>query len=301
MTLRALSLSDFLDRLTPERKPLYGEWLLERMTVLVSGQSGAGKSFFVQSLALAIAGQKRLFEWAPRGEVTVGLFDGENDEEEIKERMRALQTGLEVGHERVRILSRSTVEEQLGRSVSLSDSLDRAAVLDAFEGCNLLIVDNVNCCFDVTDENSTKDWGPVQDLVMEARSAGMALMLVHHTPKSNPSSPAGSSKNVRAFDYSLLLARTDAARAMGASFSLTVHKSRRRPKDLKAFNAELIEVDGGLKWNVSDPPEPVAEVDQNARRQSVFKLKAEGKTYPEIEKLTGVSHSTAQRWVSQSS
>ena len=297
MTLRALSLSDFLDRLTPERKPLFGDWLSERMTVLVSGQSGSGKSFFVQSMALAIAGQVSVFGWAPRGEVTVGIFDGENDEEEIKERMRALQSSLNVGIERVRILSRGTIEEQLGRAVSLSDSLDRAAVLDAFEGCNLLIVDNVNCCFDVTDENSTKDWVPVQELVMEARGAGMALILVHHTPKSNPSSPAGSSKNVRAFDYSLLLARTETARAVGASFNLSIHKSRRAPKDLKPLSAELISCAGELKWSISQAPEAIPQIDEVARRQQVLKMRAENKSIRDIEEQTGISRSTVHRWL----
>jgi RecA-family ATPase len=299
MILRAIELSHFLERKTPPRRAIFGEWLLERTTVLVSGQSGAGKSFFVNSLGLAIAGQIRLFDWAPRGEFTVGIFDGENDECDIRERMEALQKGLGVGSQRVRILSQSTVEEQLGRSISLSDSLDRQLVLKAFEGCDLLIVDNVNCCFDVTDENSTKDWGPVQDLVMAVRSAGMALILVHHTPKSNPSSPAGSSKNVRAFDLSLLITRTDASKTVGASFVLSIHKSRRAPKDLKAMQAELIEVEGALKWVVSDPPEPVVEDTQTAKRSQVLQLRAAGKSLRDIEQQTGVSRSTAQRLITQ--
>lgn len=301
MNLKALQLSDFLERETPPRKALYGDWLKERMAVLVSGQSGGGKSFFVQSLALAIAGQISLFGWVPRGEVTVGIFDGENDEEEIKERMKALQRGLGVSIDRVRILSRLTVAEQLGRAVTLSSSLDRTAVLKAFDGCNLLIVDNVNCCFDVTDENSTKDWVPVQELVMETRSAGMALILVHHTPKSNPLSPAGSSKNVRAFDYSLLLAGTDTTRAVGVRYTLSIQKSRRAPEDLRELKAELIKVAEGLKWNVSDPPEAVAENTQSVKKQEVLRLKAEGKTYPEIQKLTGTSIGTAHRWVHEAS
>jgi hypothetical protein len=298
MKLEAPDLLTFLTRPTPTRRAICGDWLKERMSVLISGQSGAGKSFFVQSLALAIAGGKSIFGWEPHPNINVGILDGENDDEELQERITAICFGLGVSAETIKILSRSVIEEQLGRTISLSDPSDQRLVLDTFKTCHLIIVDNVNCCFDVTDENSTKDWISVQSFVMAARKDGKSLILVHHTPKSNPNSPAGSSKNVRPFDYSLLLSRREGANAIGVSFDLQIHKSRRSPGDLKPIHARLLADEDALRWITSENEVEGREKDQKRPLIAQIKeLRAANCSYQQIEMATGVKRSTAQRWM----
>lgn len=286
------SLYDFLDKPIPPRNLLFGNWCKERTAILVSGQAGAGKSFFVETLALSISSNKSIFNWNPRGTIKVGLFDGENDDEELQTRLSKLAHGLVIEGSELQILTRSSLEFSLGRSLSLSDSNDQELIINAFKECQIIIVDNLNCCFDLTDENSTKDWNPVQQFIFKVRKYGKSIILVHHTPKSNPNSPAGNSKNVRVFDYSFLLTRLNGASNIGAEFYFTIHKARGNPKDLAPFKASLREVDNDLYWDCDSSPilTPKDETIQKA-----IELSNSGKSTRDISEVLGISKSKVSR------
>lgn len=296
-----MTLADFLGRAVHEQEPLIGDWCRSRTTTLVSGEPGAGKSFFVQTLALAAVSGREAFRWKPAGRIKVGLFDYENDDAILQERLNKLIVGFGINEsigDHLQIATRSLCEERLKVSglMSLSEKKDRDFLLQEFTDCQLLIVDNVNACFDMPDENSTKGWAPVQEFIFEVRKQNMALILVHHTPKSNPGAPAGSSKNERAFDYSLVLSKPlGVINGDGAAFDLRIRKRRGNPRDLSEFSAVLREQDEQLVWKVGESSLNQAERSNQQQRDTVLALKAQGASVRKIEAETGIPKSTVQR------
>ena len=294
-----LPLQDFLNRSVKPRRQLYGNWCKERTATLISGQAGAGKSFFVETLAVCISGNCEAFGWKPKGFITVGLFDGENDDEELQERLTNLGYAMGVAKTNLHVLTRSMIEAEIGRSLGLSDSVDQTILIDAFTECQLIIVDNLNCCFDLVDENSSKDWEPVQSFIFKVRQRGKALILVHHTPKSNPNSPAGNSKNVRVFDNSFLLFRTEGTSTQEAKFLFVVHKSRSKCSDLNSFEAHLTELKNELFWIVREASGVPLNAEKEERAKKVVELHQQNLSLGEIESSTGIPKSSISRILKQ--
>ena len=283
-----LSLEDYLILPVPKLERLFGSWLKSNSSIMISGKEGIGKSLFINTLVLSISHGNSCFGWESGGAIPVGLMDGETDDARLQERLLKLRSGLGVQSGTLRVLTRWMYLNKNKEFPCLSMNKHQEMILKHFEGTKVLVVDNINCCFNINDENNTSEWLRVQEFVYKARSKGMSVILIHHTPKSNPKSPAGSSRNIRFIDYSMLLTRLENANANEVSFKFEILKTRDFDVDLVPFTAKLTQHgENSLVW----------EVDSENRKMTdkLMELKDSGLTYREIAEQTGVSKSTAQR------
>ena len=69
------------------RKPIFGDWLLERGLAMLYAASDIGKSWLSLSIATAIAGGGSLHDWNAPSAERVMLVDGEMDLSHIKDRL----------------------------------------------------------------------------------------------------------------------------------------------------------------------------------------------------------------------
>ncbi|MEO1662054.1 MAG: AAA family ATPase [Pseudomonadota bacterium] len=93
--LRVISQADLLELNVPRRRPLLGSWLTERHPSLIYAQTGRGKSLFVMSLAIALAGGGKVYGWEAEEPRKVLYVDAEMDLADIKDRDRFLVTAIE--------------------------------------------------------------------------------------------------------------------------------------------------------------------------------------------------------------
>ena len=98
-------------------------------------------------------------------------------------------------------------------------------------GVKLWVVDNLASLTGGIDENSKKDWDPINTWLLELRFAGIATMLLHHTNKSG--GQRGTSAREDNIDTSIMLKRPfDYVPEDGARFIVSFQKTRVGTKDL---------------------------------------------------------------------
>jgi hypothetical protein len=82
----------------PLRADLLSPWLTQRHLSMIYAPTGVGKSWFVLSIALAVAGGGEVFGWTAKRPRKVLLVDGEMDVEDLKERAVDLLKHLQTDH-----------------------------------------------------------------------------------------------------------------------------------------------------------------------------------------------------------
>ena len=95
----------------------------------------------------------------------------------------------------------------------------------------LWVIDNIASLASGIDENSKKDWDPVNHWLLELRFAGIASLMLHHLSKEG--TQRGTSAREDNLDISLMLkAPHDYSPEDGARFIVHFTKSRVSTKDL---------------------------------------------------------------------
>jgi len=308
--LRPYSAGEFANRPNTERESLLGEWFLTRMPLLVSGAPKSGKSFFSYFIAGSIASGLPYLGWRPGRPRRVGILDGEMDDSEIKERIALMRQYFSLGDEPLKenllVLSSEMFSERNEALPSLRDPGQRKRLLNLFKDVDLIVVDNVNIWFPgegaSRDENGTAFWGDVERFLMEAKRAGISILLVHHASKSSKDSPSGSSKNERFVEGSIVLTKTS-EEAVGANFDVKFRCLRRNPPDTQAFSAQLVTMDDAVTWYRFDTPRveqastnPGRKIDNREEaREKVSALKCDGVSMSDIATEMGISRPTVYK------
>ena len=226
----------------------------KKTSVLIAGESGTGKSYFTATLVWAIASGGSCFGWQASNSMKVGIFDGELRDSKIQERLKIVASCVQKNTADITIVSRDKYTAENLPFPDLTDAKQARSVLDMFSGVDVLVVDNVHCCFSGRDENSSGFWQSVQEFTLLCRERGITLIVVHHCPKSNPNKPAGNSKNERIFEKVIVLSKILApARLPGAHFNVHFDKDRDCSDDTEDFSARLVKrADGLYQWEVRD-------------------------------------------------
>lgn len=298
-----ISATELLQTKLPTRQMLLGKWMPEKTSVLIAGESGTGKSYFAMTLLCAIASGGSCFEWSAPKSLKVGIFDGELPEIDIQERLKSISLdGKSLGN--ISIVTRDRYMSENLVFPDFTDSSQVTNVLEMFSGVDVLLVDNVNCCFSGKDENSSGFWEAVQRLMFMCRERGMALILIHHCPKSRPNKPSGHSKNERAFEKLIVLSKIlPPAKLEGAHFNVHFDKNRHRPNGTKDFSARLVnDVNGISSWEMRDfinqSSSGNSGCDESLRKE-ISELHKSGLSLRKIQDKVGVSRSTVQRILSK--
>jgi hypothetical protein len=299
MSIKAASLTYFLTREIPIRKNLLGTWLKERMAVLVSGESGIGKSLFIQSIALGMAHGLDVFGWEIIAPLKVGLLDGENDDRELQDRLTKLLAGLgaqDHPSSNLMLLTRGLFSEAGERQPDLLDPIDQAKITAAFSDCDVIFIDNINALADMPDEHHPNSWAEIQRFIFLLRDKGKTVFLIHHTTKGKKKSPAGSSRNVRAVDLSIVLAAVSDCSDRGADFYVECQKNRGSPKGLTKFRTRLAESSANeFIWETFS-----TEISAQSRENKVAQvllLHSQKRSIRDIAKETGIGKSTVSNMI----
>ena len=90
VSLKTLLATDF-----PTKEPLLEPWFYQGQSCMIWSASGVGKTFFSQTLALAMGGGGSVLGWRSPKPRKVLLIDGEMDLQELTERFRGLLSSVE--------------------------------------------------------------------------------------------------------------------------------------------------------------------------------------------------------------
>lgn len=154
----------------------------------------------------------------------------------------------------------------------------------------LWVIDNIASLTGGIDENSKKDWGPINAFLLELRFAGISTMLLHHTNKSG--GQRGTSAREDNIDVPITLKRPfDYTAEDGARFIVSFQKARVSTKDLSAIADNQFQLTqdehAGLLWTWG-----------NVRRETrieVLKLFDEGLKNQDIVKTLNIDKGYVSR------
>lgn len=290
----------FADTSIHPRRPIFGDWLLERGLAMLYAPSGIGKSWLSLSIATAIAGGGKLHQWQADAPARVLLVDGEMDISDVKDRLgvvfEAVKGDAKKANENLRIWARK--DTKAGPEFpDLATEGGREWLLRVVDETKptLLILDNLSTLATVADENAATSWDPVLGTLQAVQQAGCAVLLVHHARKNAGAkgSYRGSQKLSVLLDIIISLNENPlAGEVNGSAFCLRFEKSRGLTTstgyELEAkFEAEP---DGRSKWSFEG-----CSLGQIGGM--ILRVRAgEFATQDEIARAYDVNKSTAGRW-----
>lgn len=282
------------------RKPIFGDWLLERGLAMLYAPSGIGKSWLSLSIAAAIAGGGKLHEWTAGDPERVLLVDGEMDASDLKDRLGvvfgAVKGDIEKAKENLLVWARKDPEaDKTFPDLATEDGRQWLLAVIEEQKPTLIILDNLSTLATVPDENSASCWDPLLSTLIAIQQAGCAVLLVHHARKNANGSSAyrGSQKLSVLFDIIMALKENPlAGDVKGSAFCLTFEKSR----GLTTGTGYQLEAkfesqpNGGSKWSFESCS--LGQIGEMINRVRA----GEFATQDEIARAYGVNKATISRW-----
>ncbi|MBM4287461.1 MAG: hypothetical protein FJ135_04790 [Deltaproteobacteria bacterium] len=279
-----LELSELLTLKLPERKVYLYPWLREGTITLVSAWRGTGKTQLGLSLALSLAAGEKFGPWEGEEAVPVCYLDGEMVLDDVIERIN--QIGISQTIEPLYFYN-SAYSALLNLPSPKINDPDFQKFFYGYlveKRIKVLFIDNIGSLTPGMDENSKMEWDVVNQWLLELRSAGMAIIAIHHT--GNSGKQRGTSGREDNIDNSIILERPkDYKSEDGCKFNLTFTKCRCKHTDLHLIadiSLQFIEDDmGGMVWTFDKKRLP--------KKIEILKLTDQGKNPAEIEESLDVS------------
>jgi hypothetical protein len=275
-----LQAKDFIALELPAKKHFLNPWLTEQSITLISGWRGTGKTWLALSILDAVSKGNSFGPWAAGEKVRCLFCDGEMPIQDIMERTK------ELGVDSVGIYS-DAYSNSLGlpKTNLLSEKwrVEMKRILNK-KGIKLWAIDNLASLAGGIDENSKKDWDPINAWLLDLRFAGIATIMLHHTNKEG--GQRGTSAREDNLDNSIILKRTfDYTPEEGCKFILNFGKARVRTQDLGLITDTQFQLredgTGQLKW-------AFGSIKAESKKE-ILKLTDEGVKGSDIASLVGVS------------
>jgi len=274
-----------------EKRTILEPWLTEQSISLVSGWRGVGKTFFCMGLCDAVTRGQSLGPWTCKTPVPCVYVEAEMPFPDVKERT----FGLNPGQNRktpLYIYSDAYASELgLPRANLLSERWrEKMKAILTSRGVKLLVLDNLSSLTRGIDENSKRDWDPINQWLLELRFAGISTILPHHTNKEG--GQRGTSAREDNIDISIILKSTfDYVPEDGAKFIAHFTKHRVRTsklKDIADTQFQLTEDESGLLvWSWGNVK---AET-----KLEVLRLLDEGHNQSDVASMVGVHKGTVSK------
>jgi RecA-family ATPase len=206
---------------------------------MIYGPPGVGKSWFVQSLAIMVAiGQMKMLEddalQFPSEGIPILYIDGEMTKYDFQQRTKQLISalGLDTADPFIRQgLTRITSYLKTMRGgcpfIDLSDSADKDRILSEVKnkGFKLVIFDNLSTLSaGLKSENDATEWNPLNDLIIDLKGLGCAVITVHHSGKNG--SYRGSSNLLATLEKVISLEAVLDSPFHGCQFTVMAGKDR---------------------------------------------------------------------------
>jgi putative DNA primase/helicase len=193
----------------------------------MSGWRGTGKTWLALSILDSVSKGVSFGPWEAASSVPCLFLDGEMPQQDIDDRIKELSI------DSVYIYS-DAYSNSLGlpRANLLSETwrTNMKRILTT-RGVKLWVIDNLASLAPGIDENSKKDWDPINAWLLNLRFAGIATIMLHHESKGG--GQRGTSAREDNLDNSIILKKTfDYTPEDGCKFIMHFAKNRIRTQDL---------------------------------------------------------------------
>ncbi len=279
-----LSTSDLQRISFPPKKEYINPLIKEGQIILISGWRGVGKTWFALSLANANTTGKRFGHWEIINSVPWLYLDGEMAIQDIQERYKQLNPS---GEEKAPLYFYSEAyANHLGlpcASLVNPEWRDNFKSVLLSKGIKTAVFDNIASLAPGIDENSKKDWDPINQYLLDLRFNGITSVLLHHVNKEG--GQRGTSAREDNIDLSIMLKQPSGyLPEAGADFIASFSKARVAYADLNKLQDvrfTLTEMDGDLTWEWRNVK---AEI-----KQEVLRMIDQGMDYKDIASELGIS------------
>ena len=228
--LKACTLDELMLSNLPEPEPIIAPLLYEGDLCMIYGWRGAGKTWFSLWLAYCIASGMPFLGWECSKSRRVLVLDGEMRAARLKKRLSLLINGTQNQQplsDQFHILTRDLNPES-GQWPDLGTIWGREAIMDVIQSINpeVIVLDNISAWVrSGKNENDEESWRGVAGFLMQLRTQGRAVVLIHHSGKSG--TQRGTSKREDILDTVIALKRPeDYAPSEGLRVEVVFEKSR---------------------------------------------------------------------------
>jgi len=281
-----ISIHDLMGKTIEEKSVIIEPWLRAGEIGMISATRGIGKTWLALSIGLAATHEMTIGKWKTGTPTGCLYIDGEMAEYWLQSRLFQLKLGLPESKAEFKLLSADSLRSCQKPSPKLTDENWRNAILYYLKknnGIRLLILDNLASLTPGVEENAKKDWDQINQWLLDLRSIGTAVIMIHHTGKNGDQ--RGTSSREDALDFSIKLKRPEGyTQNEGANFIVEFTKNRGLCGDaVKSFHLSLNLTVEGVNWKV--------ECKAEERENSIIASLNEGLKQKEIARKEGVSPS----------
>lgn len=286
--LKLMSARKLSGKHLPPRRRLWGKLIGDRMLGMIHGPRGGGKTFFVLSLAIAIAAGLRFLGHKPKRPSKVVMLDGEMGFRLMRERLKSVSKALgTLPPGNLLLLNPDLFDGILPSLATQEGQADIDALID--DDVDVIIVDNFSC-WNRGGREDAEGWTAWNTWMLAHKRKGRTVIVVHHTGKNGDQ--RGTSKREDSLDFVIGLKPGDNAEFPDAlSFDLTWTKSRHLKREQASrIRATLVDADDEKSRWVFDVPPSAKDRVAEARA-----LSAEGLNQTQVAERMGVNKGTVSR------
>lgn len=222
--------NDFLSLQIPKRDFLIEPILYHGQNAMVYAKAGVGKTTFCSALASAVSrGGKCFGPYRVPNASGVLYLDGEMPAIEMQDRLKKLW--IQPDPARFKVISAEMLSIQCLAVPSLDDEAWRDGFLQFFRhnpDYKLFVIDNLSS-LSTGDENTSLDWGAINQWLLSLRRLGLTTILVHHAGRNNEQ--RGTTKREDQMD--LILKLTEVKNRTVTTFRVDFQKARSLSQDIK--------------------------------------------------------------------
>jgi len=268
----------------PVRRNFLLPWLKEASIIFISGWRGCGKTWMALSILNAISWGLSFGPWECELSEPTLFLDGELPAGDVDERI----TALSMKHNPkspVHIIS-DAYANLLGipRAHLANESWRREMKrILMTRKVRAWVIDNISSLASGLDENSKRDWDPINQWLLELRFAGITSILLHHTGKQG--TQRGTSAREDNADCSILLKKPhDYLVEQGCRFIVNFDKARVSQKHIHLI--------GDTEFQLIEKPEGSIWTFGNVRREKsreILRMIDDGSTYEVICDALGIT------------
>ena len=282
---------DFKTLDLPEKKMLLHPWLSEQGICLISGWRGAGKTWAALGILDAITTGQSWGPWEAGEPVPCLFLDGEMPCQDVKDRLNDIDHGLE--RKAPLYVYSDSYANQLGlprahlASEKWRTEMKRILITRKVK---LWGIDNLASLASGLDENSKKDWDPVNSWLLELRFAGISTIMLHHVSKGGLQ--RGTSAREDNLDISITLRRPhDYVPEDGCRFILHFTKARVATKHLPLLG----DYEFKLVQDEHDRAVWIYGSVKKERKKEIIRLLDDGLDQKSIREMLGVTKGYVSR------
>lgn len=281
-----LSANQFSSIDLPHKREYLSPWIKECSIALISGWRGTGKTWFALSILSAISNGKPFGPWECKNSVPCLFLDGEMPPQDIAERMKALKLDSE-GQNPLYVYSDAYANQCGIPRAHLGNETWRTKMKSILvtKKVKLWVIDNLASLAGGLDENSKKDWDPINSWLLELRFAGISSIMLHHVNKDG--GQRGTSAREDNLDVSVTLKLPhDYTPEEGARFIAHFTKARVSTRDLPLIGDNEFKL---VQNESADRYEWVWGDVKKERKKEILKMLDEGMDYETIKNELNLS------------